>query len=174
MRTIDREGRVPAELLVARHLERVEARILRTSPEVLKDFAETVVAVGAGGWAVDRTAARHDVVVPRPRPWPTHARVTVKCSRHVRSLRRHFLLPTWGVLKKPANGFQSDVFVFADHEGEELDRGWQFHVMPTGWLERALGDDRATITLHWLFEQRAARCDYVGLRAKILTAARQG
>jgi hypothetical protein len=167
---------------LATHLELARRRVrgLYVRPRAL--FAEAVVAMLVGGEIVEFPAAAWDVEVPVRGSGRT-VRVQVKCSGE----RRPGLEPeiklaaTWGKLEEPRSardpdfqplgpGFHCDVFVFARHEGTDIECGWWFYVLPVGVVRDAVRTG-ATFTRALLEQLGATRCDPGDLRRRIDVAA---
>jgi hypothetical protein len=78
--------------------------------------------------------------------------------------------PRFGVL--PA-GFNCDVFVFARHEGIDIQRGWHFYVLPDKTVQTAA--ERNTVFDQKRLEQlHAVRCEPTELKMRIAEAVRSG
>jgi hypothetical protein len=164
------------------HLEMTKVRVrgLYVRPRAL--FAEAVVAALVDGTVVEFPAAAWDVEMPLPhRSQPV--RIQVKCSgqRAPQSPGKN-LPPYWGKLKAPLSakdprfgvlppGFNCDVFVFARHEGIDIERGWHFYVLPDKAVQTAA-------ERHTVFDRKrlellgAVRCEPTELKTRIAEAMR--
>jgi hypothetical protein len=163
------------------HLEMTEQRVhnLYVRPRAL--FAEAIVAALVDGAVVEFPAAAWDVEMGvRNRRLPI--RIQVKCSgeRAPQSPER-IRPPHWGKLTAPksgkdprfgvlAGGFNCDVFVFARHEGKDIQRGWSFYVLPEQAVTRA-AKLKPVFDASRLRQLRAVRCGPSGLRRAIARAA---
>jgi hypothetical protein len=162
---------------MAAHLDGVERRVrgLYVRPRAL--FAEAVVAVLIDGTVVEFPNAAWDVEMtlsPERRP----VRIQVKCSgeRAPQSPER-IRPPDWGRLEPPKSakdprfgvlqaGFNSDVFVFARHEGQDIAAGWHFYVLPE-WTVTSAAGTNPRFDLRRVTSLGAVRCDPGDLRHRI-------
>jgi hypothetical protein len=160
------------------HVEMVERRVrgLYVRPRAL--FAEAVVAALTDGSVVEFPAAAWDVEVP-VRGYGRNVRVQVKCSgerarHHAPGIR---LPASWGKLVEPklakdpdmrplGPGFHCDVFVFARHEGANIERGWWFYVLPLLPVQDSVRTG-AVFTSARLEQLGATRCEPRDLRQRI-------
>ena len=147
-------------------------------------FAEAIVAALVEGTVVEFPAAAWDVLMPmRGRPDPV--RIQVKCSgeRAPQSPEKR-RPPYWGRLEPPKSakdphfgvldpGFNCDVFVFARHEGSDIERGWHFYVLPQPTVTRAARRS-ATFDLSLLEQLDAVRCSPGDLKKEISRLVRAG
>ena len=122
------------------HLQMTKQRVqgLYVRPRAL--FAESIVAALVDGTVVEFPAAAWDVEMLLP-PRGTPIRIQVKCSGERAPPSPEKTRPAdWGNLKAPMSakdpaflplkpGFNCDVFVFARHEGTDIERGWRFYVL---------------------------------------------
>jgi hypothetical protein len=162
------------------HLEMTKARVhgLYVRPRAL--FAEAVVAALVEGTVVEFPAAAWDIEMPLPhRSQPV--RIQVKCSgERAPQSPEKIRPPYWGKLKAPLSakdprfgvlpaGFNCDVFVFARHEGIDIERGWHFYVLPDKTVQTAarrsvVFDQKRLERLH------AVRCEPTELKRRIAEA----
>jgi hypothetical protein len=166
------------------HVEMIEVRVRGLYVRSRALFAEAVVAALVDGTIVEFPAAAWDVEMPltdRSQP----VRIQVKCSgERAPQSPEKIRPPYWGKLKAPLSakdpqfgvlpaGFNCDVFVFARHEGIDIQRGWHFYVLPDKTVQTAA--ERNTVFDQKRLEQlHAVRCEPTELKMRIAEAVRSG
>jgi hypothetical protein len=165
------------------HLSMTEERIHRLYVRPRALFAEAIVATLVEGTVVEFPGAAWDVEMPLPRR-RTPVRIQVKCSGERAPQSPHKIMPPhWGRLNAPksakdpqfavlAAGFNCDVFVFARHEGNYIERGWRFYVLPQRTVKRAARLN-AVFDLYRLEGLSAVECESTQLRKRVAEAARK-
>jgi hypothetical protein len=166
------------------HLDVTEERIHRLYVRPRALFAEAIVAALVDGTLVEFPAAAWDVEMRLPRR-RRPVRIQVKCSGERAPQSPEKIRPAdWGRLKAPLSakdplfrvltpGFNCDVFVFARHEGSDIERGWHFYVLPQRAVKRAAALD-PIFDLRRLHRLHAARCQPGGLKKRIANAVSPG
>jgi hypothetical protein len=164
------------------YLEMIEVRVRGLYGRSRALFAEAVVAALVDGTVVEFPNAAWDVEMPLPhRSQPV--RIQVKCSgERAPQSREKIRPPYWGKLKAPLSakdprfgvlpaGFNCDVFVFARHEGIDIERGWHFYVLPDRAVQTAAKQNTVfdQLRLEWL---HAVRCEPTELKRRIAEAVR--
>jgi hypothetical protein len=166
------------------HLEMIEVRVRGLYVRSRALFAEAVVAALVDGTIVEFPNAAWDVEMPGP-DLTQPVRIQVKCSgERAPQSPEKIRPPYWGNFKAPLSakdprfgvlpaGFNCDVFVFARHEGLEIERGWHFYVLPAKTVQTAAEgntdfDQKGLELLH------AVLCEPTELKMRIAEAARFG
>jgi hypothetical protein len=162
-----------------------ETRIKRLYVRPRALFAESVVAVLVEGTVVESPGQAWDVEMTLPRR-KHPIRIQVKCSGERSPRDPGKVMPAvWGPLVEPASnrgpapdfavlgsGFQCDVFVFARHEGSEIERGWHFYVLSQRTVKTAAAL-HPEFDRNRLLELGAARCEPTDLKQQIAEVVRR-
>jgi hypothetical protein len=165
------------------YLEMMEVRVRGLYGRSRAMFAEAVVAALVDGTIVEFPNAAWDVEMPLPhRSQPV--RIQVKCSGERVPVSPEKIRPPRWELRAPSSakdprfgvlpaGFNCDVFVFARHEGLDIERGWHFYVLPAKAVQTAATRTRF---LHQkgLELLHAVRSEPTDLQGRVAEAARFG
>jgi hypothetical protein len=140
-------------------------------------FVESIIAELVDGEMILNPNCAWDVNMPLP-GWQRPVRIQIKCSGERIARWPDKMIPaSWEVdgpkkgrdekFEDLGRGYHCDVFVFARHEGKDIDRGWHFYVVSKGSVE---GAEPAIKTIKPLGLEGlgAKRCDPKDLKAGII------
>ena len=161
-----------------------ETRIRRLYVRPRALFAESIVAVLVNGTVAESPGQAWDVEMTLPRR-KRPIRIQVKCSGERSPRDPGRAMPAeWGRLVEPVtnkgpapdfaalgSGFHCDVFVFARHEGSEIERGWHFYVLSQRTVKTAAALHPA-FDRDRLLELGALRCEPADLKMRIAEVVR--
>lgn len=159
------------------HRQITEARIWGLYARVRAVFVESIIAELVDGEMILNPNCAWDVNMPLP-GWQRPVRIQIKCSGERLARWPDKIIPaSWEVdgpkrgrdekFEDLGRGYHCDVFVFARHEGKDIDSGWHFYVLSKESVE---GAEPAIKTIKPLGLEGlgAKRCDPADLKACII------